>query len=742
MNPIDIVAVARHLGLKPQKKNGSTYARCAVNRHEHDHSNPKCGLNAEKGVWNCLKCGESGDAVGLVKAVRGCEARDAFQWLEENGLKERDRRSAADRLKKTASQAGDLLRQLALKRGWTVEALQKVRAEADGDTVKFPMRSADRKVLGYKKRKADNSTFRVGGQDVKSLTEGGSHNGLFYPDDIDDLPDPVLITEGEADAVAALSSGYGTVVGTPGSTPGHSCTTELGALVADRTVVLAPDPDSGGAQWRDDLAETLMGHQCDIRFIPPEGKKDLDERLQTVRRKQKDPDNQDIVDPHTELQAWIDEARDWQPPDADARDYFEDGTFIPLRLAKRIGFDKELRFGFDPENGAGAPMAYRDGVWRPSIGLDVLCQQHLGEYVRSNRINETLAALKRDIPRTEWPKWNPHRTLINCQNGMFDPRTTQLLPHDPSYLSTFQLPVRYNPDADSDLVTEFLTGLVPEDCLELLCEMMGYLVVPVLDADKFFVMEGVAGTGKTTFLEAFLDLLGRGNWAQVTLQDLAGNRFAPARLQNKLVGTFDDLDSSALKSASQIKALTGGFPWLSVERKGQDAYRAPLYARLIFTCNKMPRSPDKTSAWYRRLCLIPFEHKFTGSDHEDKELPRKLRSREARETLFLYAVGGLTELMDNGWLFSDSETTTEKLEEYKRENDSVAAFVDERCITGGHFKVSRTLMFNTYRDWCEESGLPATGRNSFYRRLRDEFGFSEYKSQGRRMFQAVGLKHV
>jgi len=37
--------------------------------------------------------------------------------------------------------------------------------------------------------------------------------------------------------------------------------------------------------------------------------------------------------------------------------------------------------------------------------------------------------------------------FINLRNGMIDLRTMDLEPHHPSYYSTVQVPVKYNPDA-------------------------------------------------------------------------------------------------------------------------------------------------------------------------------------------------------------------------------------------------------------------------------------------------------
>ncbi len=79
---MDIVQVAKTLGLQAHSTGSAHYCRCPVTGHEHDDQNPRCQLGGEKvHLWHCHKCGQSGDAVGLVKGVRGCDAGEAFKGL-------------------------------------------------------------------------------------------------------------------------------------------------------------------------------------------------------------------------------------------------------------------------------------------------------------------------------------------------------------------------------------------------------------------------------------------------------------------------------------------------------------------------------------------------------------------------------------------------------------------------------------------------------------------------------------
>ncbi len=714
VSSLSVVEVARTLGLPLKPVGSAFYTRCPINEHDHDQRSPKLQLGGQKAhLWHCHKCNQGGDAVGLVKAVKGCDAKEAYSWLREKGF-----------LPGKASRPvySDPLHELAARRDWSIDAMNALSAHAEGKCVLFPMRDDHGEVTGHKRRRGDNSPFRMqDGGTVKSLTGRGERNGLFYSDP---LPPSgrLLIAEGEADTVAAITAGHDAVVGTPGAAVGKAALGYLQRIVHGREVLLAPDPDAGGRSWLRKVGRACANAQCSVRFIAPDGEHDLDDRLRSA-------DDKAVT-----LQALIENALPWQD---DSQSFFEGKTFIPLRLARAIAADRQLTFGFDPERGSGQVMECRQGVWRYAVGLDVDGKDLLGEEYRPGRVRDALEALKVDLPRVAWRDWNANRQLVNCLSGMLDPQTLKLYPHAPEYYSTFQVPVEWNPDAECEELLEFLGQVLEEDCLEIACFMMGYLLVPNLSCDKLFVLHGPARTGKTTFLEAFQNMLGERNWELITLQQLADDKFALARLQDKLVGMFDDLDSAPLKSTSIPKALTGGFRWLEVERKHQDGYKAPLYTRFLFTCNEVPNAPDKSGAWYRRLCLIPFQNIIA---KPDPTLADKLNTPLARQTMLKMAVLGLRALIADDWCFPEPESVGVELAEYRLKNDSVAAFVHDACVRGADRSVRRFGWYQSYSEWCKDGGMHPLSARRAYERLRQDYNCLDRKDErGVRWLDGIGL---
>jgi len=226
-----------------------------------------------------------------------------------------------------------------------------------------------------------------------------------------------------------------------------------------------------------------------------------------------------------------------------------------------------------------------------------------------------------------------------------------------------QIPIEWGPKADYEPLTKFLKRVLPDGCLELVQMVTGCMLVPNVSMKKFYVLQGPGDSGKTTLLNLIEELVGEENFEMVELHDLAGNRFAAARLENKLLGVFDDIKGGRLDDTSIAKVITGGGGFISVERKGKDAYKAPLYAHLLFTCNSMPTAPDKSDAWYNRVCLIPMTNVIPKSE-QVKGLQEELATGENLKGLFRFAVEGLQKLLKSNLIYPEPEAVKKALDEY------------------------------------------------------------------------------
>ncbi|MGD8238008.1 MAG: toprim domain-containing protein [Armatimonadota bacterium] len=269
---VRIERVAEALGLPVSDRGSRRYTRCPISAHEHDDVRPRCELGgAEPHLWHCHKCAEGGDVVGLVRAVRGCDAAGAFEWLRARGFLPPRSPDGREAPPPPATQ------ELAGRRDWDEDVLQHLGVQAHDGLARFPMRDGAGQVVGWKLRRGDGGMLQRDGGEVKSATEAGGHQGLIYAAPL--APKGrVLLLEGEADWCAASSAGAKRVVATPGASVGRKLLEMLAKLLAGREVYLAPHPDEAGRKWRERVTEGLLNAGCRLHLVPP-GRGDLDDRL-------------------------------------------------------------------------------------------------------------------------------------------------------------------------------------------------------------------------------------------------------------------------------------------------------------------------------------------------------------------------------------------------------------------------------------------------------------------------------
>jgi putative DNA primase/helicase len=356
------------------------------------------------------------------------------------------------------------------------------------------------------------------------------------------------------------------------------------------------------------------------------------------------------------------------------------------------------------------------------------CVEKLEEESRKSRVEEVKWHTK-VLTFTKSEEVNQRHNLINLDNGLYNWIDDKLLPHDPDYLCTQRIPVAYAPNAKCPNVDYFFDSTIPKDCIPMIEEAIGYCLIPDSRFEKAWMFLGEGRNGKSTLLKLIIKLLGDKNVSKIPLHEIINNRFKRAELFGKLVNIFVDLNPKALEDTGYFKAIVSGDP-IDGERKFKDPFDFMPYSRMLYSANQMPRSLDRTPAFYRRWYIIPFTQRFEGKK-ADRSLIYKLTTSEELSGLLNRGLAGLRRLMDNE-TFTESQTVIQELLKYKTENDSVVAFVEECCVLDDEHEIARQDLYEAYHIYCEDGGLQPTSRRTFYTRLKLEYNLAmTRKTQGR-----------
>lgn len=244
----------------------------------------------------------------------------------------------------------------------------------------------------------------------------------------------------------------------------------------------------------------------------------------------------------------------------------------PNTLVKDLAEAMQQNIHFARDGGKKLYM-FEGGVYQPHaddyVGRRVKALLYAWGFIgrwSSHLVGEVIQYISADAPLL-WER--PPLNLVNVQNGLLDMTTGELLPHSPEHLSTIQLPITFDPEAEPVAWDTFCKETLPEDAYQagVHWQIAAWLITPDTSLQKALMLVGDGGNGKSRFLAAIKALLGESNVTALSLQKLENDRFAPVRLMNKLANVCPDLPSQHLEQTATFKQLTGDDGVIVGERK-------------------------------------------------------------------------------------------------------------------------------------------------------------------------------
>jgi putative DNA primase/helicase len=227
---------------------------------------------------------------------------------------------------------------------------------------------------------------------------------------------------------------------------------------------------------------------------------------------------------------------------------------------------------------------------------------------------------------------------------------------------------------------------------------------------------GSGANGKSVLLNAIEAALGRDNVSTLSLHRIESDRFAVSRLVGKLANINRDLPATDLRGTAVFKQLVGGDS-LTGERKFRECFDFRPVARLIFSANHAPRSPDASEAFFRRWIVCPFPNTFEGKNAvSSRELHARLTARSELAGLLNRALRILPKLRREG--FTVSPTMQSAAEEFRALADPVAVFLDTHTVQSASAHVTKRALFDCYSVAATKSGWAGIPMAAFGRALK------------------------
>ena len=237
----------------------------------------------------------------------------------------------------------------------------------------------------------------------------------------------------------------------------------------------------------------------------------------------------------------------------------------------------------------------------------------------SHLISDVVNLTQAYITHTYWDD-DPDRLAFN--NGVLEISTGEFLDHDPENFLTWGLDFEYNANADPGPIINWLTRTQygDEQRVQVLrAWLKACLVGQGHELQRFLEVIGPGGRGKSTFANLCCALVGNGNYASTTLNQLEQSRFEIASIKGKRLTLINDSERYG-GSAQIFKALTGGDN-LRFEEKNKNVGEPFVYTGMVMVCANEPiQTTDNTSGLTRRRLTVEFNRPLWDKNSEAKEM--------------------------------------------------------------------------------------------------------------------------
>ena len=366
-------------------------------------------------------------------------------------------------------------------------------------------------------------------------------------------------------------------------------------------------------------------------------------------------------------------------------------------------------------NRDGQLSVYRDGHYQvlPAADARHVVSAANENGLTHNELCDVLNTVLDLLPRMPPP---PHPRVC-LLNGTFCMDQMKLNPWAPDDYLISQLSFDHRPDAVCPVYEGLLADVFRADdpsevalSIGLFEEFVAHTLFECLDFQKFLVLKGEPGTGKSTLLKVVRMLHSPRAVAAVGVHDFGNERFRAA-MAGRLLNVATEVAATSHMADDFLKAVTAGD-----EIQVRYLYREPemmrLPTRLIFACNEMFKTRDHSGAIERRMLVLPCVNRVP-DDRQDPWIVDKIRME----------LPGVFNRMTEAWArlrvrsgFLPTASQRTELETFTVANDNVLQWFRERTHQGALLddpahtipadgaEMENPILYLDYAEWARANG--------------------------------------
>jgi len=344
-------------------------------------------------------------------------------------------------------------------------------------------------------------------------------------------------------------------------------------------------------------------------------------------------------------------------------------------------------------------------------------------------------------------KINADEDIINFKDGIFNIRTKELLPHDPKYISTIQIPTNYKDIEASDGISPVFDGYIQTLCnhdpqtIEVLMQIMGLSISNVYGfrTKKSLFLVGKGDSGKSQIKKLVENFIGEKNVSTADLEDL-NKQFGKSAMYGKRLVGCNDMSYQHVADMSIFKQATGG-DYISIEFKFGGRINYLYKGFLWFNCNDLPSFGGDKGEWvYDRIIPIACVNRIPKEKQDSMLFDKMLKEKDA---IIKKSLEALYRLIDNNYKIERTPGMQATLEKYQEDNNTLLTFIKEYCVTTDDvdIKTKKSSFMRCYDQYCKiyNKNQGKMGVKAIRELLKEKYNEEFHKSNGIYYMTKIGL---
>ncbi len=398
--------------------------------------------------------------------------------------------------------------------------------------------------------------------------------------------------------------------------------------------------------------------------------------------------------------------------------------FSPVPFAEailqntKIIFDKYKRFWrYNKESGLYSDDA--EQFIRTTLRKNLMGD----EQQKKAYVDEIISYIK-DLQNDENFEPNSNPYLIPLKNKIYDIKTGKFLEYSPDHFITNKIDIEIDENIkECPKIDKFFEESVGKDLKSALYDLPAYCLFRDLPYQKVFFIFGPAGTGKSRYMEFLETFLGKENHCAVEPQVIQKDKHSTSQMWLKLANIVSDISYDALNNINLIKKLSGG-DTITIRKMYKEGFDEKLFAKQIFSTNKLPAVAEKTKAWYRRVYPIAFSN-IIEQNKRNPFILKELTTKEELQGFTWIILQRLRKLYQNNFVFEVDINEDEVAKVYEELSNPILMFINDNCIVEREGYVFKYEFEERLNNWLKVNHFPFYTKSQINQYMGDFYNESQ-----------------